>query len=208
MVLDQQAYCSRSIMENIKMGLKPQKFKLDLDYVNKVNAPRVSKIKYKEKIIQIKRVTKVVKGGKNLSFRVVVIVGDTKHKVGIGIGKSADVSVAIEKAILNAKKNLIEVPLTHSLSIASASSASVGASLIVLRPAAIGTGIIAGGSVRAVLELAGIKNASGKQLGSKSLLNNAKATIKALSFLKQKVEVSRHLSNKTKSLYQKILRRF
>lgn len=168
----------------------------------------ISPIKYKEKILQVKRVTKVTKGGKKLSFRAVVIVGDEKQKVGIGVGKALDVSIAIEKAILNAKKNLIQVPLTKSLSIPSLSSGQLGAAHIRLRPAAIGTGVIAGGAVRTVLELGGIKNVLGKQLGSKNLLNNAKATIKALLHLQQKTEIGKTQSERKFLFYKKLIKTF
>ncbi len=165
-------------------------------------------IKYKEKILQIKRVTKVTKGGKKLSFRAIVIVGDEKHKVGIGVGKALDVSIAIEKAILNAKKNLIQVPLTKSLSIPSLTSGQLGAARIRLRPTAIGTGVIAGGSVRTVLELGGVKNVLGKQLGSKNLLNNAKATIKALLHLQEKTEIGKIQSDRKFLFYKKLIKNF
>ncbi len=169
---------------------------------------RLSKLKYKEKILQIKRVTKVVKGGKKLTFRAVVIVGDAKQKVGVGIGKADDVNLALEKAILNGKKNLITVPLTVSSSIPNLIEASYGASKIILRPASIGTGVIAGGSVRTVLELAGIKNVLGKQFGAKNLLNNAKATILALSSLTRTIEIAKYQSIQKRKFYTKVLKLF
>jgi small subunit ribosomal protein S5 len=164
---------------------------------NKKNLPRIqkkktilrlSKIKYEEKVIQIKRVTKVVKGGKKLTFRAIVIVGDNKRKVGVGIGRADDVNMAISKAILYGKKNLINVPLTLKFSVPHVVKAGYGACKIMLRPASQGTGVIAGGSVRTVLELAGIRNILAKQFGSSNILNNAKATILALTLLNEKVE--------------------
>jgi small subunit ribosomal protein S5 len=169
---------------------------------------RLSKKKYEEKIVQIKRVTKVVKGGKKMTFRAVVIIGDTKRKVGVGIGRADDVNLAIDKAVLNGKKNLINVPLTLKYSLPHVVNASYGACKIMLRPAALGTGVIAGGSVRTVLELAGIKNILAKQFGSNNILNNAKATILALSLLNEKIELGKYQSSKRQKLYEKILKKY
>jgi small subunit ribosomal protein S5 len=137
----------------------------------------LSKLSYNEKIIQVKRVTKVVKGGKKMTFRAVVIIGDTKRKVGVGVGRAEDVNLAIDKAILNGKKNLITLPLTVNSSIPHVIGVKYGACSVMLRPAAEGTGVIAGGAMRTVLELGGVRNILGKQLGSDNILNNAKATI-------------------------------
>jgi small subunit ribosomal protein S5 len=145
---------------------------------------RLSKIKYEEKIVQVKRVTKVVKGGKKMTFRAIVILGDNKRKVGVGIGRAEDVNLAIDKAILNGKKNLITVPLTINYSVPHVINSAYGACSIMLRPAAQGTGVIAGSSIRIVLELAGVKNIMAKQLGGSNVLNNARATIIALKNLK------------------------
>ena len=159
---------------------------------------RLSKVKYEEKIVQIKRVTKVVKGGKKMTFRAVVIIGDNKRKVGVGVGRADDINLAIDKAIINGKKNLINVPLTLKDSIPHVVKGSYGACKLMLRPAQVGTGVIAGGSVRTVLELAGIKNIVAKQFGSNNILNNAKATVFALADLNEKVElgnISQHENN-------------
>jgi small subunit ribosomal protein S5 len=169
---------------------------------------RLSKIKYEEKIVQIKRVTKVVKGGKKMTFRAVVIIGDNKRKVGVGIGRAEDVNLAIDKAILNGKKNLITVPLTFKYSVPHVVNASYGACSIMLRPASQGTGVIAGGSVRTVLELAGIKNILAKQFGSNNILNNAKATILALTTLNEKVELGKFQSVRKQVFYDKIMRKY
>jgi small subunit ribosomal protein S5 len=169
---------------------------------------RLSKIKYEEKIVQIKRVTKVVKGGKKMTFRAVVIIGDNKRKVGVGIGRAEDVNLAIDKAILNGKKNLITVPLTLKFSVPHVVNASYGACSIMLRPASQGTGVIAGGSVRTVLELAGIKNILAKQFGSNNILNNAKATILALTNLNEKVELGKFQSTRKQVFYDKIMRKY
>jgi small subunit ribosomal protein S5 len=138
---------------------------------------------WKEKVIQIRRVTKVVKGGKKLSFRAIVVVGNGEGQVGLGIGKSSEVIGAIQKAIAAAKKSLIDVPI-HATTIPHAIDAKAGSSLVVLRPASQGTGVIAGGAARAVLELAGVENILSKSLGSNSPLNVARATIKGLSQLR------------------------
>jgi small subunit ribosomal protein S5 len=168
---------------------------------------RLSKIKYEEKIVQIKRVTKVVTGGKKMTFRAIVIIGDNKRKVGVGIGRADDVNLAIDKAILNGKKNLISIPLTLKSSVPHVIRASYGACSIMLRPAAQGTGVIAGGSVKTVLELAGIKNILAKQFGSSNILNNAKATILALIYLNEKIELGKSQSIGRKNFYEKIMKK-
>jgi small subunit ribosomal protein S5 len=169
---------------------------------------RLSRIKYNEKVVQIKRVTKVVKGGKKMTFRAIVIIGDTKRQVGVGIGRADDVNLAIEKAVLNGKKNLIFVPLTTKNSVPHVIKASFGGSNIMLRPASLGTGVIAGGSVRTVLEMAGLKNILGKQFGSKNILNNAKATILALNTLNEKIEIGKVHSKRRQNFYSKIMKNF
>ena len=168
---------------------------------------RLSKLKLEEKIVQIKRVTKVVKGGKKLTFRAIVIIGDTKRKVGVGIGRAEDVNLAIEKAVLNGKKNLIKVPLTKISSIPHVIEAKYGASYLMLRPSKLGTGVIAGSSIRTVLELAGVQNIVAKQQGSNNILNNAKATILALNLLNDKVELGTAQSQKKRLFYDKIMRK-
>ncbi len=169
---------------------------------------RLSKIKYEEKIVQIKRVTKVVKGGKKMTFRAVVIIGDNKRKVGVGIGRADDINLAIDKAILNGKKNLINVPLTLKDSIPHVVKSSYGACNLMLRPAQVGTGVIAGGSVRTVLELAGIKNIVAKQFGASNILNNAKATIFALTDLNEKVELGKYQSTRKQLFYDKVMKKY
>jgi small subunit ribosomal protein S5 len=165
------------------------------------------KTKYEEKILEVTRVTKVVKGGKILSFRAIVVLGDKRGKVAIGIGKGDNVVLALEKAILYAKKHTLRVPLTTSLSIPHSAKAKYGAAKVFLQPRAIGTGVVAGGSVRPVLELAGIQNVSAKQFGSNNLLNNAKATILALSLIKQKVDVGQFQSLKNQVFYKLIMKK-
>lgn len=144
---------------------------------------------WKEQVVQVRRVTKVVKGGKKLSFRAVVIVGNQKGQVGIGCAKASEVIIAIQKAIADGRKRLINVPIFKT-TIPHPITGRSGAGAVMLRPASQGTGIIAGGAVRSVLELAGIENILSKSLGSKSPLNAANATIEALKSLKPFKEVA------------------
>ena len=138
---------------------------------------------WKERVVQISRVTKVVKGGKKLSFRAIVIVGNGKGQVGVGCAKASEVIIAIQKAIAEGRKNLITVPIFKT-TIPHPIVGRSGAGSVMLRPASQGTGVIAGGAVRAVLELAGIENILSKSLGSKSPLNAANATMAALKELR------------------------
>ena len=135
-----------------------------------------------ENVVQISRVTKVVKGGKKLSFRAIVIVGNKKGQVGVGCAKASEVIIAIQKAIADGRKNVITVPIFKT-TIPHPIQGKSGAGAVVLRPASQGTGIIAGGAVRSVLELAGIENILAKSLGSKAPLNAANATLEALKSL-------------------------
>ena len=145
---------------------------------------------WREQVVQISRVTKVVKGGKKLSFRAIVIVGNKKGQVGIGCAKAAEVIIAIQKAIADGRKNLITVPIFKT-TIPHPVTGKSGAGEVMLRPASQGTGIIAGGAIRPVLELAGIENILAKSLGSKSPLNAAYATINALKSLTPFNEVAK-----------------
>ena len=144
---------------------------------------------WKEQVVQIRRVTKVVKGGKKLSFRAIVIVGNKKGQVGVGCAKAAEVIIAIQKAIADGRKNLINVPIFKT-TIPHPIKGRSGAGAVMLRPASQGTGIIAGGAVRSVLELAGIENILAKSLGSKAPLNAANATLDALKALTPFKEVA------------------
>jgi len=139
---------------------------------------------FQERVVQIRRVTKVVKGGKQLSFRAVVIIGNEDGLVGVGVASAKEVIVAVGKAITHAKKNVISVSLTRNQSIPQQIESHVGASCVILRPASEGTGVVAGGATRVVLELAGIKNIFGKQLGADNPLNNSRATIAGLKALR------------------------
>ena len=148
----------------------------------------------KDRLIKISRVSKVTKGGKKLSFRAIVVVGNQKGQVGVGVAKADDVVNAFKKAKIDGQKNLIKVQMTKSLSIPHNIIGKFGACKVIMRPSIEGSGVIAGGSVRIVLEVAGIKNIIAKQLGSKNLLNNAFASICALKRLTTKSQVIKNRS--------------
>lgn len=144
------------------------------------------KPEFDNKLIQIRRVTRVVAGGRRFAFSVALVAGNRKGSVGVGIGKAADTAAAIEKATKNAKKNMIKVLLTNDMMIPHEVQAKDSSATVMIMPAA-GRGMVAGSSVRNVLELAGIKNVRAKILsGSKNKLNNARATVKALKQLRAK----------------------
>jgi len=147
-------------------------------------------LQLKETVVSINRVTKVVKGGKNLSFSALVVVGDPVAKVvGYGTGKAKEVPAAIKKGIEAAKKNLRKVHLLEA-TIPHQTTGRFGAGLVLLKPAPQGTGVIAGGPVRAVIEAAGIPNVLSKNLGSRNPHNAVKATLAALDQLRDKAEVA------------------
>ena len=148
-----------------------------------------SELSLEEKLLGIDRVTKVVKGGRHLRFRALVVVGDGQGHVGFGIAKAAAVPEAVRKACAMAKKGLIEVPIRDG-TIPHEILAKFGASRILLKPAAPGTGLIVSNTVQAVLELAGIKDALGKSSGGSSKINVAKATLLALANLKKSEEAA------------------
>ena len=156
---------------------------------NKKNFRRKPRFRMAERLIKISRVSKVTKGGKKLSFRVILAVGDENGRVGLGVAKAGDVVIAFKKARKNGQKNLIRLPMTKSLSIPHNVIGDFGACKVIMRPSIEGSGVIAGGAVRIVLEVAGVKNVIAKQLGSNNLLNNAKASICALENLTTKNEV-------------------
>ena len=149
------------------------------------------KPKFVERLIKISRVSKVTKGGKKLSFRAIIVIGDENGNVGVGVAKADDVVNAFKKAKADGRKNLITLPITKSLSIPHRVEGRFGACKIIMRPAIEGSGVIAGGAVRIVLEVAGVKNVIAKQLGSNNLLNNARASIVALQNLTTKSQVAK-----------------
>jgi len=165
----------------------------DLKKVNKLkkNSRHNQEPKWVERLIRIGRVSKVTKGGKKLSFRAIVVVGDENGQVGVGVAKADDVVNAFKKAKSDGRKNLIKLPITKSLSIPHAVEGNFGACKIIMRPSVEGSGVIAGGATRIVLEVAGVKNVIAKQLGSNNLLNNARASICALSNLTTKSQVAK-----------------
>ncbi|MEO1783824.1 30S ribosomal protein S5 [Thermodesulfobium sp. 4217-1] len=143
-----------------------------------------------ERVIEVRRVARVVAGGKRLRFRVIVIVGNGDGKVGIGIGKAQEVPSAVRKAVEKAKKNLIDVPM-RGQTIPVFIQSRFGSSNVILRPAVPGTGIIAGATVRAILELAGYKDVLTKVIGSTNALNTVMATIKGLEDINSSILFSK-----------------
>ncbi|MGK7947159.1 MAG: 30S ribosomal protein S5 [Microcystaceae cyanobacterium] len=156
---------------------------------------------WQERVIQIRRVSKVVKGGKKLSFRAIVVIGNEKGQVGVGVGKAGDVIGAVRKGVADGKKQLIEINLTKANSVTHISNGVAGGAKVLIRPAAPGTGVIAGGAVRTVLELAGVQNVLAKQLGSSNPLNNARATIDALENQRSFAEVAEERGLPLEHLY-------
>ena len=146
---------------------------------------------FEELVIDVKSVVKVNKGGRQRRYSAIVVVGDRKGKVGLGIGKANEVPDAIKKAIQDANKNLITIPLIDGRTVAHEAIGTAGAARVIIKPAAAGNGVIAGGSVRAVLELAGIKDIVSKSLGSRTTANMAAATINALQQIKTPEEVAK-----------------
>jgi len=163
--------------------------------------PRRQEVKeFEERVVTINRVTKVVKGGRKMRFAALVVVGDKKGRVGFGTGKANEVPDAIRKASEAAKKNLITVPMVHG-TITHEITGNFGSGSVFLKPAAEGTGIIAGGPVRAVVELAGYTNILSKCLGSRTPINMVRATIDGLSSLKTVQHVAEIREKSVEEIY-------
>lgn len=160
------------------------------------NATDAQKSEFRETIVNIRRVAKVVKGGKNFRFSVTVVVGDDNGHVGVGLGKAAEIPEAVRKAAEDAKKKMIEVPILGT-TVPHKITGIFGAGRVLIMPAAPGTGVIAGGAVRLVLEHAGIRDVRAKSIGSNNAVNMSLATIDGLKNLKTVEQVAR-LRGKTK----------
>ena len=145
---------------------------------------------YEELVIDVKSVVKVNKGGRQRRYSATVVIGDRKGKVGLGIGKANEVPDAIKKALQDANKNIITIPLTDGRTVAHEAIGTSGAARVIIKPAKAGTGVIAGGSVRAILELAGIRDVVSKSLGARTKLNMARAALNALKSIKTPEEVA------------------
>lgn len=142
------------------------------------------KPEFEQKLLDVRRTARMVAGGRRFSFRAVIIIGNEKGKVGVGVAKGRDVAIAVDKAVRQAKKNLIDVPITEDASISYKVDAKYSAARVMLKPAPKGRGVIAGGTVRTICNLVGIENITAKILGrTNNKLNNARATIRALEKL-------------------------
>lgn len=144
-----------------------------------------------ERVVSIKRVSKTVKGGRRMQLSALVVVGDGKGRVGVGMGKSQEVPNAIKKGVEDAKKNMFKVPITEEGTVPHEVMGVYGAGRVLIRPAVPGTGVMAGGPVRAVLELAGVKNVITKSLGTSNSLNIVKATAEGLKLMESPEDVAR-----------------
>jgi small subunit ribosomal protein S5 len=158
-----------------------------------------AKLTLEERVVQINRVAKVVKGGRRFSFSAVVVVGDGAGHVGAGLGKAGEVPEAIRKGVEDAKKNLIKVPLVGT-TVPHEVRQQYGASVVLLKPASQGTGVIAGGSVRAVVEAAGIRDVLSKSLGSNNPVNVVRATLEALRSMRSAEELSQQRGKQLRSV--------
>ena len=174
----------------------------------KRNRERFKKEKpeFDQKLLDVARVARVMKGGKRFSFRATMVIGDKKGRVGVGVGKGKDVKIASDKAVVDAKKNMIKVDVSKN-SIPYQVSEKLGSAKIILKPASKGSGITAGGPVRAVLSLVGIHDVTSKILGGSNKLNNARVTIKALKqFSRKKVRETKREEVERKKVEEKKLK--
>lgn len=156
----------------------------DKEFKRKGQRPKREVSEFEQNIVEISRVTRVMAGGKRMSFRACVVVGDRKGRVGMGLAKAKDVPMAVQKAVRQAEKNLLKITLREG-TIAHEIRAKYKAARIMLKPAPVGTGIISGGAVRVVLELAGIENVVSKVFGSNNKINNVRVTLQALKTIKK-----------------------
>ncbi len=171
--------------------------------MSKVNVNKVKsggELELKEKVVAINRVVKTTKGGRTFSFSALVVVGNESGVVGQGLGKAKEVQEAIAKGIEDAKKNLVKVPIMHG-TIPHEQWAKEGAAKVLIKPAAHGAGVIAGGSMRAVLESAGVTDVLAKSLGSANPHNVVKATIKALGLLREPIQVAKSRTLKLSKVF-------
>lgn len=145
---------------------------------------------FEELVAEVKSVVKVTKGGRQRRYSAIVVIGNRKGKVGLGIGKASEVPDAIKKAIQDAHKNIITIPLIDGRTVAHEAIGRAGAARVIIKPAAAGTGVIAGGSVRSILELAGVRDVVSKSLGARTKLNMANAALNALKSMKTVEQVA------------------
>jgi small subunit ribosomal protein S5 len=156
------------------------------EFSAKKRFPEKPKEEFEQRILDVARVTRVMKGGKRMSFRTCVVIGDKKGRIAVALGKGADVTLAVNKAVNKAKKNIVHVPIVRD-TIPHEIMNKFGSAKILIKPASQGRGVIAGGVVRVILDLAGVKNVTSKILGTNNKVNNAKCTVLALSKLKRPV---------------------
>jgi small subunit ribosomal protein S5 len=170
-----------AVVEIKKEAPKPRRFNRGQSRGRRPSDKKEEKPEFEQKLLDIRRTARMVAGGRRFSFRALVIIGNKNGKVGVGLAKGADVTIAVEKAVNQAKKYLINVAITENKSIPQMVEAKFGAAKVMLKPAPKGRGIIAGGAVRTICSLAGIENVVSKIIGrTTNKLNNAEATIKAL----------------------------